>query len=164
MRKCGNYGDAWLQRLVEFLDLYCIGAIICDLVDFSRIERRHYMYQQLIHNGEETELITDSIQNGMSETCQRVVDSINTVNFGDETMPQNLQNYILGIDTNLIEEVAQNLAQEDEVYEVNASDDVESDLESMASENARLSTSQIFNKLQLNDDESSVDLNDFMRT
>ena len=41
-RKHGNMRDGWLIRAIEYLDLYCIGAVYQNQIDFAAIETNHY--------------------------------------------------------------------------------------------------------------------------
>ena len=84
LRKSGNHKRGWLLRVAHYLDLYCVGAIICNMVDFYKIETKHYLYQKLIYDGLDTDLYQLYLEETLDDKCKRILNLIKSIKFGDE--------------------------------------------------------------------------------
>ena len=90
LRRSGNYSDDWLLRVVDYLDLYCLGLIICDMIDFTNIESKHFLSRKLLYNGEETDLYQIYLENQLHQRCIEILQLIDSIEFGAR-IPHELQ-------------------------------------------------------------------------
>ena len=80
-RRHGNLNKFWLLRLHQHLDLYCVACVKEEMIDFSIIERRHYLYQTLIYEREVTELQQIELENNLSDPVYRILKLIDQIKF-----------------------------------------------------------------------------------
>ena len=81
LRRSGNYRDGWLLRTVYYLDLFCNGSVECNLVDFLKIAKKHFMMVKLVHRGAETNLKQYKIENSLPERAQYILCLIDSIQF-----------------------------------------------------------------------------------
>ena len=93
-KKHGNYAIAWLRRLRNFLDLYCIGAVRENLIDFSQIERKHLLYQNLIYDKYKTDAIQLSLELSLPPRCLYFFNLIDSIQFRGN-IPAEIQRIII---------------------------------------------------------------------
>ena len=77
----GNMNVNMVGRMFEHADLYTMGSVAYDMIDFSRIEKNHYLFQKLIYE----EGITDAIQNDLEKKlplrCRQILQLIDNIVF-----------------------------------------------------------------------------------
>lgn len=88
LRRSGNYGDDWLLKVVDFLDLYCVGLIICDMVDFTNIETKHLISRKLLYNGAETDLYQLYLERNLHQRCIEILRLIDSIQFKGRIPPE----------------------------------------------------------------------------
>ena len=93
-KKHGNYGIAWLRRLRNFLDLYCIGAVQENLIDFAQIERKHLLYQKLIYDKHTTDAIQLALESALPPRCIYFLNLIDSIQFKGN-IPAEIQTIII---------------------------------------------------------------------
>ena len=93
-KKHGNYGVGWLRRLAKLLDLYCIGAVQENLIDFSQIERKHLLYQKLIYDKNNTDAIQIALEAALPPRCIYFLNLIDSIKFRGE-IPAEIQTIII---------------------------------------------------------------------
>ena len=107
LRKCGNHREGWLLKMCDFLDLYCVGAVYCNLVDFTRIKYKHYMFMKLVYNGYETERIQIALEGQLPRHCGRILKLIDSIEFKG-TIPSELQNILCNMSDDMVDRLIQN--------------------------------------------------------
>ena len=84
LRKHSNMRPGWMLRGLEYLDLYCVGAVYQNQVDFSAIEANHYFRQTLMYQDGITEAVQMETEAQLPQTCITILDELDTIQFGDE--------------------------------------------------------------------------------
>lgn len=85
----GDYKHGWNKQLGVYFDLYCIGALIENLVDLRRIENYHYAKQTLIYDDLNTEIIQLSLERSLPARSKQILNLIDSIKFGDD-IPEEL--------------------------------------------------------------------------
>ena len=93
-KKHGNYGVGWLRRLAHFLDLYCIGAVQENLIDFAKIERKHILYQKLIYDKHNTDAVQLALESALPPRCLHFLDLIDSISFRGN-IPHEIQQILI---------------------------------------------------------------------
>ena len=89
-RKHGNYNLGWLKRLYKFIDLYTLGAVLENLIDFSAIEHKHYLYQKLIYEKNITDKEQSQLEAKLPVQVKNILYLVDKIKFREE-IPDELQ-------------------------------------------------------------------------
>lgn len=95
-RKHGNMRPGWLLRAIEYLDLYCIGAVYQNQIDFCAIESNHYFRHKLMYEPGITHSIEMIDESKLPEKAINILENIDQIKFGDK-IPDTIDNNINGL-------------------------------------------------------------------
>ena len=95
-RKHGNMRDGWMIRCIEYLDLYCIGAVYQNQIDFAAIEANHHFRKTLVYENGITKTLEMNIESQLPELCIDILEDLDTMEFGD-ALPESIDNRINGL-------------------------------------------------------------------
>ena len=95
-RSHGNMRERWLLRGMQYLDLYCIGAIHQNQVDFAAIECNHYFRKQLMYEPGVTPLMEIETESQLPELAVTILDDIDKIKFFQE-IPDSINNRLNGL-------------------------------------------------------------------
>ena len=142
-RKHGNYNKGWVKRLHKFIDLYTVGAVMENLIDFSAIERKHYLYQKLIYEDHVTDTQQTQLENQLPNTVKNILQLIDSIEFNKQ-IPNELQQLLIPNPKSIqrMQILMQNVNAEQSFY-FEYSDD---DLESGGSDNENANAFMVFSE------------------
>lgn len=146
-RHHGNYNIGWLLRLHKFLDLYTIGAVEQELIDFAAIERNHYLHQKLIYEDGITDSLQFEIERQMPDRCKYILSVIDTVKFKGQ-IPNELQQLIIPtvFASERMKRVMDNVVQNQKVYFISDTEGEQTDSGSSGDDYSYSSSDSKLNK------------------
>ena len=83
-RKHGNMSPGWLLRLFEYVDLYTMGAVMQNQVDFCLIEVNHNCRKNLMWEHGVTEGLLAAKESELPESCIDFLNEIDDIHFNDD--------------------------------------------------------------------------------
>ena len=92
-RKHNLVAPGWLKRLAQRLDLYILGSLYFNMIDFTSIERNHGKEQILLWEGEKSEREMYSLECELSAHARNILNLIESVKLGQH-VPRVLQIYM----------------------------------------------------------------------
>ena len=76
-----NYAPWWLLLGFNYLDLYCVGSVIEDLIDFSRLEREHYQNKLYVYDPIKTPGILKKVERKLPRLSSKILKLIRKIEF-----------------------------------------------------------------------------------
>lgn len=89
LKNHGNYTQNWTEQLGMYFDLRSVGAIMQDLVDYTRIHNYHMVNQKLIYDPDKTDVIQTLLENSLPPRSKQILNIIDSITFG-EPIPDEL--------------------------------------------------------------------------
>ena len=85
---CKNTGkiDCFIQ-IAKFADLYCVGTVMSDLIDFTKIINHLKRQKLLIYDPQETPQLFEHLEKIMPNIMLNMVNDIQNMNVGDPLPP-----------------------------------------------------------------------------
>ena len=96
LRVKGNSGPGWLRRLWNFADLYCVGTMAHDEVDFYKSLQRTRRSAKLIYDEENTPLLEEQLEYEMPDKFWELLLIVDNIEVG-QRIPAVIRNIMNGI-------------------------------------------------------------------
>lgn len=91
----GSATSNWVKRDFNYLDLYMVGSIMQDEIDYCRIEHKHKQLNHFVYKFDETDEEMTMIENHLPNVSKRILNLIDRITFNG-VIPQQLYSYISG--------------------------------------------------------------------
>ena len=79
--KHGNALSGWALRMAQFTDLYILGGLMKDIVDFRVQQQKHVYSTLLIYDEQKTESIDDAILHHLPAKMRHFIELIERIQF-----------------------------------------------------------------------------------
>ena len=83
-RKHGNMNLGWSLRLFEYIDLYTMGAVMQNQIDFSLIESNHHYRKGLMWQEGVTEGLLSAKEANLPESCVEIINDIDEMKINED--------------------------------------------------------------------------------
>ena len=110
LRVKGNAGRGWLKRVWNFTDLYCVGTMAHDEVNFYQSLQRTRRSAKLIYDEYSTRLLEEKLEYEMPDTFWELLLIVDQLDVGDQ-IPARIANIMNGVsdrDRHVMEEIGEN--------------------------------------------------------
>lgn len=110
LRVKSNTGAGWLRRVWNFADLYCVGTMAHNEVDFYKSLQKTRRSVKLIYDEYSTNLIEEKLEYEMPDKFWEIFLIVNEINVGDR-IPEVIKNIMNGVSVdaeNIYDEVGAN--------------------------------------------------------
>ena len=77
----GNMNLNMIGRMHDYADLYTMGTVAHDMIDFARIEHNHYLFQRLIYQEGITDAIQHDLESKLPLRCRQILQLIDSIVF-----------------------------------------------------------------------------------
>ena len=95
-RKHANMREGWVLRDIQYLDLYCIGAVFQNQVDFTAIECNHHFRKKLMYEPGITDTAEQVAESQLSTNAINILEEIESIKMG-QIIPESIDNKLNGI-------------------------------------------------------------------